>query len=502
VRRAGPLVVLLLVALAACGPREDDGQDAAAAPDGAPPAHAAPFPDASLILVSLDTLRADDLSFLGGPPNISPTLAALAEESIVFEHARAPAPHTAPSHMSLFTSLYPSVHGVQNVAQREGPDGRSQTVIVPLPDDVPTLAEVLREAGFATIGLTDGGNLNRAHGFPRGFDEYTVELSGVEAQVADALARLDAVCAPGAPRTFLFWHTYQIHSPYAPPRAYMDMYTPEDYEGPMREVVEGLVDLPFREKWGKMRSVYWRGRDAFSWPESAYLHGLYKGEIRFTDRALGALVDAWRARGLLDRSVLVVLSDHGEEFFEHGKWQHDQVFEECLRVPLLVRLPGGAHGGRRVDLPVSLLDVMPTVLDLLGVPRDGLPLAGRSLARHLLDGTEPEERPVFSELRWNRGDNYPESKLAIHFQGLKYIADEHHGVQTLFDLRADPGERDNLLEGGHPRAARFRELHEAFGALVELGARREGVENATVDDETRRQLIELGYLSDEPGEDR
>jgi arylsulfatase A-like enzyme len=211
-------------------------------------------------------------------------------------------------------------------------------------------------------------------------------------------------------------------------------------------------------------------------------------------------------RGVFDDSIVIVLADHGEEFFEHGEWQHDQVFEECLRVPLMIRMPGGVGGGTRIDTPVALMDVMPTVIDLLGVDTDELDLPGalhmqgESLAQSVVDGTEPSSRPIVSEYRADRkGGPLYDWQVAIYNEGLKYIVDEHRSKdgekQSLFDLRKDADEQDNLAAELPDAVERFRKLRahfladvEALGNLERLGS------GESLGCDELRQLVELGYL--------
>ncbi len=529
-------VVLLAATVASCG-----GEPAT--PTGSA------FPHANLIVISLDTLRADALGSGGGPADISPFLDSLADECVVFEHARATAPHTAPSHMSLFTSVYPSVHGVQNVVQGIDPRLKGTpradervAIIYPLPASIPTLAEVLKGQGFTTLGLTDGGNLMPAHGFTRGFDLYTKDLTGMAAQIHDAELWLEHKRRPApmpdgrsqiadslapvsgphlsrlvqarfgeepAERYFLFWHTYEVHAPYVPPAAYIDTWAPGDYDGPMRSVVEGLEGLSFRETWSRMKTEFWSERDRFGADEARFLEGLYHGGVRFADDTMPALWSALERSGALDDSIVVILSDHGEEFFEHGKWQHEQVYEECLRVPLMVRLPGGRNGGTRIRTPVGLMDVMPTLLELLDVEAvapDGTELAlqGRSLADAVLTGREPTELPVTSEYMANHpGNPIHEWEVAHHFQGLKFIQDRVRGKLVdgepvydhyLYDLGTDADEQTDLVAGGHPRTAFFRTHDEGFRKINEARAKGRSVNPGDLDPDTCNQLVQLGYI--------
>ncbi len=510
----------LLAALAACGESGPSAPEAAGSPARDAPAASGGYGQANLVIISLDTLRADGTSFGGGPADISPALEAFAQESTLFEHARAQAPHTAPSHMTLFTATLPSVHGVQNVSFKQDADGTREAVIVPAREDVPTLAEVLKAAGFRTVGLTDGGNLNPPHGFARGFDTYTYDLEGVEDKVARGQAEVERLTAQDAGRFFLFWHTYQIHAPYCPPQAYVATWAPDDYAGPLRERIESLGGLSFKERWGRMKSEFWRDRDTFGEPEAAFLHGVYQGGIRYTDDQLSRLLAGLRDQGVLDSSVVVLLSDHGEEFYEHGQWQHEQLYEECLRVPLLVRLPDGRGAGQRLRTPVGLIDVMPTVLDLLEVRTEVLLLpgkvrhGGRSLADAVLTGREPRPRAIVSELFDDRvkGGNF-ERIVAIHANGLKFVQDKVRGVpgpdgkalrhpdgtailkSYLFDLGQDPSESDNLIDQARPQLGPFEDLLIAYETMVKLeqagaGPQREGI----LTPEMLEQLEQLGYV--------
>jgi len=493
----------------------DDGNAGGKGP--APGADAPDLSRANLVIISLDTLRADALSVGGGPPGISPVLQAFADESIVFSNARAQAPQTAPSHMSLFTSTYPSVHGVQNVAhEKDKQTGASRAVIVPLREDIPTLAEVLAAGGFRTIGLTDGGNLNPPHGFARGFEEYTYDLSGGRAQVDDGVRWVEQLAADDAQRFFLFWHTYQIHAPYVPPEPYMSNWATAKYDGPVRARIEKLAGMDFKQRFGAMRDVFWKDRETFGWKESAYLHGLYKGEVAYTDKQLEQLFGAMEAAGVFDDSIVIVLSDHGEEFFEHGRWQHEQLYDECLRVPLIVRLPGGWGGGRVVDTSVGLIDVMPTVLELLdvGPPRTELPGRirehGVSLAPALMQTGTLRSRPIISEHVAMRGGNYT-WLVSIEANGAKLIQDEIRGrklpdgtieyERKVFDLEKDPKENQDISKRGGERVDALLDLHEGFKAMLEIEGAGEGGEQVPLTCDQIEALIQLGYLGADAADD-
>lgn len=507
------LAALLLVLTGlACG---GDGADPVTEPGpagggGAQPSTAAgSFAGSNLVILSLDTLRSDRLAAYGGDSGLGRRLQRFAEQAVVFEHARAQAPQTAPSHMSLFTGYYPSVHGVQNVQHGKDPDtGRRRPLIESVPPSIPTLAEVLTAHGYATVGLTDGGNLNPPHGFNRGFDEYTYDLSGAVAQVAAGLEAVDRLQGGDQP-WFLFWHTYEIHAPYVSPADYVQAWAPEDYDGLLRDVLAGLDGLDFKQRFAAMKTRFWSEKERFGQDEARFLSGLYDAGIAYTDDELVALLDRLDQPDVADSTLVVILSDHGEEFAEHGKWQHDQVYEEHLRVPLMVRLPGGVGAGTRIATPVALIDVMPTVLELLETPRETLPertaapMQGRSLVESLVHGKEPRAREIYSEYRADReGSPLYDWQIAVHHNGFKLIYDEHRSnraknVETveLYRLAVDPGERNDLsAEGGQVFQAlvglrdKFHQDLEVFRRLVGEGAAED------LDCEALQQLITLGYL--------
>lgn len=503
-----------LLAAAGCGDKGGGGPAAPQSGFGA-------FAGANLIIVSLDTLRADATSMGGGADaaELTPTLAALAKESVLFEHARSQAPHTAPSHMTLFTSTLPSVHDVQNVSfdQVLAPGQKKEAIIKPARTDIPVLAEVLKSRGFHTVGLTDGGNLNPPHGFDRGFDTYTYDLEGVEAKAQLGVKWVGQLAAEPQKPFFLFWHTYQIHAPYCPPPSYVEQWAPKSYQGFMRERIESMEGKTFRERWAAKAQVFWKDRELFGQPEADFLHGVYRGGVRYTDDELVALIQSLRESGLLDKSILVVTSDHGEEFHEHGRWQHEALFEECLRVPLLVRLPGGRNGGTRLRTPVALIDVMPTVLDLLGVDAaklTGLPgpvrREGVSLADSVVFAREPKARPIISELIADRGKGGDfERQVAIYANGMTFLYDKVRGHRDavnpkkiiferhLYDLTKDPKQEHDLAPAGGGIVDSFMKLlseHDASVARQITGA----VDRpyAEVSDEASAQLGDLGYAED------
>lgn len=324
----------------------------------------------NLLLISIDTLRADALETYGYDRPTSPFLLELSRGAAVFENAFCPLPGTLPSHMSMLTGLYPEEHGVWP------PDG----VLSP---EIPTLAERLAAAGFQTIGQTEGGYVHGGYGFARGFQRFSDSARHKEWDVETTLARTLAAIDEVAPtdRFFAFLHTYVVHDPYFPPERYARLFWEED-------TPEGLPELTGPELSGLDRS-----RRILSARERAFLRARYDAQIRYLDDLLRDFFAALASRNRLDSTLVIITSDHGEEFQEHGRLLHSQLYAECLRVPLIVIDPR-LKAGHRVPEIAETVDITPTVLDLLGLlPAAGL--SGESLARSVL-ATERERRPSTS----------------------------------------------------------------------------------------------------------
>lgn len=336
------------------GERANDGERA----DGADPRP-------SIVLVSLDTVRADHLSLYGYPRPTSPRLDRFAADAWVFDEAYAAASWTPPSHASMFTGLLPDQHGLRRVEETLSP-----TAV--------TAAELLRDAGYRTAAITDGGFLAPRWGLSQGFDRYDF-TAGQPWEPKDAAPIFAAAarwveenrCRP----FFLFVHTYEAHQPYVNRDGFADPFLDPDYRGPF--VDRANVFAPGVEIDGA-------GLERVT--------ALYDGGIRRADHHLGRFLDALDRLGLLDQTAVIVTSDHGEELREHGDLEHalGKLFQENVRVPLVVRPPGGvaAAGAPRPATPVSGLDLFPTLLDLAGLPGPGAGTAGRpggpALGRSLL----------------------------------------------------------------------------------------------------------------------
>jgi choline-sulfatase len=367
-------------------------------------------PARHLVIVTIDTLRADHVGVYGDRDAATPHLDALAREGAMAPEASAHVPLTRPSHVTLFTGRLPSETGIR--------DNISPAVV----PGVPLLAEVLKKAGFSTGAFVSSVVLDSASGLGRGFDVYSDKLgdAGAGAQFLNTLQRrgdattdqaiawLDkARTASADGRLFLWLHLYDPHDPYEPPEPWATR---------------------FRER-------------------------PYDGEVAFDDDQVGRLEVALTRLGIADETAFVVTSDHGEGLGDHGETLHGFfVYQSTLRIPFFVRGPGVAPG-TRLPGTVRLVDVFPTALELLGLPPSQAPLAGRSLAQELHGGPRREEATVYAEslvplLHFGWSD------LRVLRDGrFKYIQAPR---PELYDLASDPGEAQNLVGAQASRAAALR----------------------------------------------
>ncbi|MDJ0851212.1 MAG: sulfatase [Myxococcota bacterium] len=440
----------------------------------------------NVLLISVDTLRADHLGAYGYAAPTSPFLDSLAARGVRFVEAHATASWTLPSHMSLMTSLHPHAHRVDT--ERAG-----------LAPEVRTLAQVLGAAGLRTAAFVSWVYVSRKYGFDRGFDRFVELLPPKERRrpgspdTVEADAFVDEVLEwaafAGSEPFFLFLHLFGPHLDYAPPLEDARIFDP------------GLSDLR-AGRYSELRP-YIRGLGAgakrIAADERARALALYDGEIRFVDRELARLFAALEARGLLEHTLVVFTSDHGEEFDEHGSMEGHgwTLYDEVTHVPLLLRFPDDRYAGTVVGEPVSGVDVAPTILDALGLAVPGA-FAGRSLLP-LVRGESVASRPVFSQIRrFNR-------KWAVRTDRHKLVYTADTGTNAfgvpvrpgyeLYDLAADPGERrDRYAESGPEALALVRAL-DAFRAAR---AREPAPPAAPLSAEERRRLRALGYLDGAP----
>lgn len=443
----------------------------------------------NVLLISIDSLRADRLRCYGSSRATSPTMDRLAAEGVRFARAYSPTSWTLPAHATLLTGLAQHHHGVL----------RMHDV---LRTEQPVLAEIFGRHAFETAGFYSGPFLHSAYGFDRGFERYVSCQSADVRTTPGASSALEALTRSHGDQTneclreafgawarqagtrpfFAFVHMWDVHYDYIPPAAYVERFDP-NYRG----ALDG-------------RNIFGEGFPLSASPRDvAHLLARYDAEIRYTDETIQTMVEALDERGLLRNTLIVVTADHGEEFLEHrGKGHQQTLYAEVVRVPLLLWGPG-APAGQVVSAPVALEDVAPTILELAGI--DGLDAAdGRSLVP-LLRGESVEPRPVLSMryLPSGRLLRFMEATLrdgttTVHYQavGRTWLA---------YDALGDPGEQLPLPALDSPLRRRLNALvTEAREALAALAAQPkpatatgrttpEGLPDKLVD-----QLRSLGYV--------
>jgi arylsulfatase A-like enzyme len=431
-----------------------------------------------IIVISLDCLRADHLGCYGYDRNISPFLDSMAAGSTLFTRTTAPANWTLPSHTSLFTGLFPSKH---RVVHKQGV----------LSESIGSLVEPLQDAGFATGAFTGGAFLRAKHGHDRGFDHYW-EANKMSGAWTETLERATSWLETNQTRdTFLFLHTYEIHMPYTPPRNYVKRVLGTD-QTRFRGSIRNMIDLEKQE--------------TISDQDVREVMGHYDAGIAYTDDMLGVWWQKLETAGLTDNLLLIISSDHGDAFWEHGKRGHgkDNLEAGVSDIPLLVKLPSQSpgQGGTTSDLESSFLDIMPTVLDAAGLDRPEN-LDGYSLMPAVTGG---KIRGADARARLNRSLHEEGDYLLSIIEGEHYDAIRGNNVKVfieknqqgesdiwpaIYNLETDPGEHQPLP----PTGALFSDFDQALRRI--LGGNRpviEELDESTLDAETRRQLEALGYL--------
>ncbi|HEV7735658.1 MAG TPA: sulfatase [Candidatus Binatia bacterium] len=427
----------------------------------------------NVLLISVDTLRADHLGAYGHTLPTSPVVdGRLAAQGVTFEDVLSQSPKTTPSHMTMLTSLYPCMHGVTM-----WDDSGAGAVLSPR---ARTLAEVLQNAGWHTAAFTADGPMHASRGFDRGFDVHRHNQ-----QLPRALRWLDANAGHG--RFFVFFHTYEVHDPYAPPLKLLRTFDP-DYEGPVLDAVRrirGGVD-----GWDQGHKLFWDAVDRTDPRTVTFVQRLYDAGIRNMDQGtLTQLLDALDRLGVANDTLVVFTSDHGEALGEHGAFLHDDLYYDTLHVPFVLRWPAHLPAGRRVPGHARLLDLMPTVLDLVGVPSppqtQGVSLAplargdGGTLPDVIPSEHGPALAPVTTSLR-----SADHTLLRID------------ATERLFDLGTDPGERSDVLTAEPAVAATMRDTVATWRAACAAMHARYGPSgpNVAPGPETVRQLRALGYI--------
>lgn len=412
-----------------------------------------------IILICTDTLRADHLGAYGYSKDTSPWLDEWATAAILFETAYSPTSTTNPSHSSLFTSLYPTTHGIWGNKNYE------------LPPEAVTLAEILQDAGYQTAAFTSVWHLAfELNGLGQGFEFHWGSNTWTDNRAAVSgsslfkrlrslyqrfFAKLDRGKKAGqipAEETnrrvltwldrerdgrplFLFVHYFDTHIPYSPPERYLSDFYRGDPRDPDHRSMESIDlhpdQLPVFETW--LEGI----------TDIQYVEALYDASIRYLDDQLRSLAEELMERGLWEDSLVIFTADHGESLTEHGIYfDHLGLYEPSVRIPLLIRAPGWTS--RRIASPVNLVDLLPTILDLVGLPTSPA-FEGISLLGHMGGNVQrPKNQPIFME-------HAHVAALGIRLGHWKYIypLDAYYQMskqEELFQLSQDPGEENNLAQ--------------------------------------------------------
>lgn len=426
-----------------------------------------------VLLLVIDALRADHLGCYGHGRSTSPEIDALARDAVLFRQTISQGTFTKTSIASLLTSRLPHQHGV--LTGRRTAAGKEIADVLPAAER--TLAELLRERGFLTAAWVKNPHLREIYGFDQGFVAFHENQRSISSMHRRFLRWLPRVGAETP--FFVYLHYLDLHDPYRPRPPFDTMFGRggDPYAG---------MDL---RRWGTQLAAIDSGRLALSAERVERMKALYDGQLRYIDEEIGRLLRELRERGIYDRALIVLTSDHGDGFMEHGFLSHSRMpYEELVRVPLLVKLPGSRHAGRQVEGQVRLIDVLPTVLEAMGAepPRR---IEGCSLLGLLEPSPPPETAGCFAYAVTAHGPSAASAWVAIRTERYKYIF--RPGKPDLFfDLAADPRERRDLSGMPVPALELLRRR-----ALEVVGLGREGGGGRReLDPEAIPELKALGYL--------
>ena len=460
----------------------------------------------NVLLISIDTLRADRLNVYGYKARVtSPAMDALARDSVLFEHHITASPWTTPSHISLLTGLLPSAHGVTRPYNDVAAALENNEGFQTLGAEHQTLAELLSGRGYRSVAFTGGITVDPRVGFDRGFRRYYTFMRKLnERNLGRVMAAIDR--RHDAP-FFIFLHTFEVHAPYLH-TDYLDSVVPPEIVAKLRGDIEDLAGLGPTDA-GREDSLL----KSYKASTPAVISALYDGGILSMDRALGSIVERLKARGLYDNTLIVVTSDHGEQLGEKagegGAHQRDGRYfnthgntlnEENVHIPLIVKLPRSASAGRRVAQVTSAIDVMPTILE---VARIDIPAAvqGESL-RPLWEKDGAPSRAAVSESLASRYE--AKSLRTDRFKYILWLTEAQiettgravvppqPGQTELYDLQTDPVEKSNLLmKAGVATVARTYD--NKLRQLIHDKTGKAG--NVPMDPQALEDLKALGYVN-------
>ena len=409
----------------------------------------------NVILISLDTLRADRVGCYGYPRPVSPTIDSLATRGVRFANTIALSSWTLPSHMTIFTGLFPSTHGVTLPVHKLSPK-------------IETLTQVFQKNGYRTYANTEGAFVDSQYGFDRGFENYDTRRKTFNETIEQAKAWI--LNKPEEELYFMFLHTFDIHCPYDPPEKYSSMF--------QQRPSEDHIDT--REKCGNPEY----NQMDLTPGQVKYLSDKYDAGIRFADDCLKSFITFLEERNAFKDTILVILSDHGEEFKEHGQIGHERtLYIESLIVPFIIVAP--TLNPKVVLERVSLETVMPTILEMTGISCP--PVQGTSLLQQMGQSqTEPVEKPAFSEL-----DRHVRLRSVI--KGTNHLlVNMDNNKKELYDISKDSREQVNIIDSKPELVSELKTL--LRGYLKDVKSRHQP-EYINLSPEQKRVLRSLGYIN-------
>jgi choline-sulfatase len=389
----------------------------------------------NVILVSFDALQAAHMSCFGYFRQTTPNIDRIAKEGFLFKNTISQSSWTVPATMSYFTSLYPSQHKLINKYSTYTEEEKVLSNLKNLSPEVITLAEILKENGYVTGGFTGDAGVGTTFGFAQGFDTYFEgsKFGGMDKSIPQALEWLKK---NSQNKFFVFLHGYDVHGQYDPPDGFTEEFVDPAYNGKLKGGKEEQAAI--REEGLEKGFVDLTEEDVRFW------RALYDEKIRDVDKRFGLFLDEIQRMGLFENTIIILLSDHGTEFYEHKRFDHGlSLYDELIHVPLVFRLPH-TKGGMFIEDQVRAIDLMPTLLDLLGIRvshKLNKQMQGVSLVPFMAGGHM--DLTAFSETDYR----FYLYKRAIRTpNNLKFIYSLDSGIKELYNLQDDPHELNNLID--------------------------------------------------------
>ena len=434
----------------------------------------------NVIVIVLGTLRADHLGCYGYAKNTSPNLDKFSKECLLFKNAYSQSHWTLPSHCSILTSRYPSVHGVMERTARLDPA------------EV-TLPEILKNYDYQTAAFTGGLDMRKEHGLDQGFDVYSDDAGNKILGTSDNIFPKAINWLESAKKDapfFLYIHTYDTHLPYSPPEPYNKMFAPKDYQGQFTQplprnnrdsVATAHVGAGFKGK--KLSYEYLKTISGLLPKEDIdYVVSQYDGEAAYQDKQFGMFLDKIRESGLDKNTIIIVTADHGESLYDHGTWDRfgsEDLYNSALRVPLMMKCPDKGFDTYPAD--VQLIDIMPTILQQIGIPvnkdAQGIGVLDKKQTRDYIIAEASLARQAFKKGQW------------------KLIAAS--SSYELYDLDKDPQEQNNLASKNPDKV--YEMVQELMGILKKIRTERRNPPRITLSPQMIEELRKSGYWDKDDG---